>query len=215
MADLVKKIDSVLRATTRRKRIPSLYELRGTFYHGKSGKPVKVAPVKPTRVRTYTGSSSPGGADLWTWAEKGGRAWSGRDPRGQERTPRRRYYDWVARGGQKRAAGGKRRHGGGPDVVDVMFRVVKAGQFKGDVDAWFPGLPGTSDYYRDMLTYAHMGQHGSGDIDYMQQKTRNAKPSEYASLKRELESLGPEPYKLRVMKKMTRKHFEQRKAACH
>jgi len=116
----------------------------------------------------------------------------------------------------KRLMGGKRRHSGGdPDVVDVLFRVVKAGEWKGTVEAWFPGLPGTNDYYRDMLTYAHTGQHGSGDIDYMQQKTRNAKPSEYASLKRELESLGPEPYKLRVMKKMTRKHFEQRKAACH
>jgi len=112
------------------------------------------------------------------------------------------------------AMGGKRRHGGGPDVVDVMFRVIKAGEWKGTVEAWFPGLPGTNDYYRDMLTYAHMGQHGSGDIGYMQQKTRNAKPSEYAALKRELESLGPEPYKLRVVKKMTRKHFEQRKAAC-
>lgn len=108
--------------------------------------------------------------------------------------------------------GGKRRHSD-PDVVDVLFRVVKAGDFKGTVEAWFPGLPGTNAYYRDMLTYAHMGQHGSGDIDYMQKKTRNAKPSEYASLKRELESV-PFEYKLRVVKKMQRKHFEQRKAAC-
>jgi hypothetical protein len=212
MADLEKKIDKVLHATTRRQRIPSLYELRGTFYRVKSGKPVRVAPVKPMLVRPS------GLPDLWTWMEKGGRAWGAEDPRGKERTPTRRYNEWVARGGLKRAArakqamGGKRRHSDS-DVVDVMFRVVKAGEWKGTVEAWFPSLPGTNAYYRDMLTYAHIGQHGSGDIDYMQQKTRNAKPSEYASLKRELES-GPDGYKLRVVKKMTRKHYEQRKAAC-
>jgi hypothetical protein len=111
--------------------------------------------------------------------------------------------------------GGKRRHGiAGPDVVDVLFRVVKAGEFKGSVEAWFPGLPGTNNYYRDMMTYAHMGQHGSGDIGYMQSETRPAKPSEYANLKRELESV-PYEYKLRVVKRMTQKHYEQRKAACH
>jgi hypothetical protein len=109
--------------------------------------------------------------------------------------------------------GGKRRHSD-PDVVDVMFRIVKSGEGKGEVEAWMPGLPGTNAYYRDMQMYAHYGQHGSGSIEYMQQRTRPAKPSEYAALKSELES-APYHYKLRVVKKMTRKHYEQRKAACH
>jgi len=219
MADLEKKIDNAWRLIAPRKqeRKPSLYELRGTFYHSKSGKPVKTAPIKPTRVSTYIEGVGP--KDWWTWAEKSGRAWGHEDPRGKERTPTRRYHEWVASGGLKRAArakqamGGKRRHSD-PNVVDVLFRVVKAGDFKGTVEAWFPGLPGTNAYWKDMTMYAHIGQHSSGDVDYMQQKTRNAKPSEYASLKRELES-GPDGYKLRVVKRMTRKHFEQRKAACH
>jgi hypothetical protein len=107
--------------------------------------------------------------------------------------------------------GGKKRHSGGdPDVVDVMFRVVKAGEFKGDVDAWFPGLPGTDAF--DMTVYAHVGQHSVGDPQYMRTKTRPAKPSEYAALKRELES-PPFNYKLRVVQKATAKHARQRRDA--
>lgn len=216
MADLEKQIDRAWRLIAPRKqeRKPSLFEIKGKFYHAKSGKAVKAAPVKPTLVRP-SGVSR----DMWTWVEKGGRAWGGEDPRGKERTPRLRYHEWVAKGGLKRAAraiGGKKRHSSGdPDVVDVMFRAVKSGEDKGTVEAWFPALPGTNDYYRDMLVYAHVGQHSSGDISYMQQKTRNATPSEYAALKRELEQGVVVNYKLRVVKKMTRKHFEQRKAACH
>jgi hypothetical protein len=105
--------------------------------------------------------------------------------------------------------GGKRRHSDS-DVVDVMFRVVKAGAFKGDVDAWFPGLPGTDVF--DMTVYAHVGQHSTGDPQYMRTKTRPAKRSEYAALKRELES-PPFNYKLRVVQKATAKHARQRRAA--
>jgi hypothetical protein len=270
MSDLEKKIDKVLHATTRRQRIPSLYEIKGKFYHAKSGKPVKTAPVKPMLVRP-SGVSR----DMWTWVEKGGRAWDGEDPRGKERTPTRRYNEWVARGGLKRAArakqamggkrrkakrremshdekmmvlakklstprktcprcaffydadlttcpqcggrrtkgaaamGGKRRHSD-PDVVDVMFRVVKSGEDKGIVEAFFPGLPGTN--WWDMTAYAHVGQHSDASFDYVSRKTRPAKPSEYAALKRELES-KPYEYKLRVVKKATQRHLAQRQAA--
>jgi len=94
------------------------------------------------------------------------------------------------------------------DVVDVMFRAVKAGDDKGVVEAWFPGLPGTSAY--DMTVYSHVGQHGSGDPTYMRLKTRPATPAEYGGLKRELESIG---YVLRVVRRASVHHARQRRAA--
>jgi hypothetical protein len=75
-----------------------------------------------------------------------------------------------------------------PYAVEVKFRVVKAGPFKGEVDAWFPKELATRDGM--VTTYSHIGQHGAGQLSYMRNSTRPAKPAEYQSLKRELEGLG-------------------------
>lgn len=86
-----------------------------------------------------------------------------------------------------------------PEEVPVLFRVWKSGDFKGDVDAYFPMLP--ADHEGKFCTcYAHIGQHGSADLVFCIQKTRPAKPEEYADLKRELEQ-PPYEYKLRVIKR--------------
>lgn len=87
-------------------------------------------------------------------------------------------------------------------TTDVIFRIFK----EGDVIAMFPGLPGTNDV-STCMSYQHIGQHGSASI-WLSRCVRLATPEEYASLKRELESLG---YNLRVVKRATPKHWAERR----
>jgi hypothetical protein len=56
---------------------------------------------------------------------------------------------------------------------------------QGECIAYFPTISGTSEY--DCLSYMHVGQHGSASLPPM---GKAAKPSEYAELRAELESLG-------------------------
>lgn len=98
------------------------------------------------------------------------------------------------------------------DLTDVIFRADRAGPHKGSITAIFPAYPGTNQY--DALCYAHVGQHSSCSYEWYRYNTRPATAAEYADLKRELESLSPEPYRLRVVKRWTREHAEARRAAC-
>jgi hypothetical protein len=92
------------------------------------------------------------------------------------------------------------------DIVLVIFRAERSGQFKGDVTAVFPTLP--ADQHGHMMTcYAHIGQHSGCDHGWYN-KTRPAKPDEYADLKRELESV-PYEYKLKVCKRISSKHRDE------
>ena len=70
----------------------------------------------------------------------------------------------------------------------VLFRADKAGPFKGVVAAVFPCEPHSSEF--DMVCYSHVGQHSACSPGWMR-STRPALPSEYADLKRELETYGP------------------------
>jgi hypothetical protein len=98
--------------------------------------------------------------------------------------------------------------------LPVLFRAEKSGQFKGDVTAVFPTLPGTNAY--DFTVYAHVGQHGTGTMGWYY-TTRPAKPEEYASLLRELrgiyesEQLSEPPVKLRVVQRITQDMERERK----
>ena len=85
-------------------------------------------------------------------------------------------------------------------ITRVLFRVVKSGEFKGSVDAMFPDLPGTNDA-STCACYAHIGQHGSGAVEYWQRQTRNATPEECAALQRELRGIG---YRLQVVASIPR-----------
>jgi hypothetical protein len=51
-----------------------------------------------------------------------------------------------------------------------------------------------------VMCYAHVGQHGEGDLFTIHAKTRVAEPKEYKSLLAELRQLG---YKLRVVKRIS------------
>jgi len=83
------------------------------------------------------------------------------------------------------------------DETPVLFRAqCEAGVIW--VTAVFPCEPSDLDGY-NMTCYAHVGQHGGCSIPWYQ-RTRAAKPEEYADLQRELKSaLG---YRLKVYKRM-------------
>lgn len=85
------------------------------------------------------------------------------------------------------------------ESVPVLFRAERSGQFKGDVTAVFP----CEKEYRpgDVTCYAHIGQHGACSLQWMLQKTRPAKPSEYAALAAELRQIG---YKLDIRRRSPR-----------
>lgn len=87
------------------------------------------------------------------------------------------------------------------EQTKVIFR-----KFKDDkgVIAYFPELPGTNDF-NTCLSYMHLGQHGSASIDFS--NTLKAYPSEYESLKKELESLG---YNLKIGYRMSGKDTDAR-----
>ena len=67
------------------------------------------------------------------------------------------------------------------DLMPIIFRAERSGDFKGDVTAVFPTITERAGF----LTYAHIGQHSAGSLGWYRQ-TRAAKPAEYADLLREL-----------------------------
>jgi hypothetical protein len=95
---------------------------------------------------------------------------------------------------------------------DVIFRAVKTGQFKGDIDAFFPDIPETPGQpHKTILSYTHVGQHGAASIEYYRDNTRPATEEEYADLFKELTDIIG--YKLRVINRITPKHRRAREAA--
>lgn len=86
------------------------------------------------------------------------------------------------------------------DFTVVVFRAERSGKFKGDVTAVFPEIPADQHGYQ-MSCYAHVGQHGACSRQWYW-STRLAKPEEYASLQRELESV-PYGYRLKVRRRIT------------
>lgn len=96
------------------------------------------------------------------------------------------------------------------EPVPVIFRAEKSGTYKGEVTAVFPTQTGTNDFWTCAI-YARNGQHGSGSRDWYN-TTRPALPSEYATLKRELES-APFNYNLQVRKKWSPAFDDERRAA--
>lgn len=101
-----------------------------------------------------------------------------------------------------------------PEHLPVIFRAERSGDFKGDVTAVFPTLPGTNDPY-SFTVYAHIGQHSSGGRLWYN-GTRAAKPDEYADLLAELrriyESDPSEPLILDVRQRFTQEHDRARRA---
>lgn len=84
------------------------------------------------------------------------------------------------------------------DVVNVIFRVMD-----GDVIALFPDIAenymGRKDY---CVSYAHIGQHSAADYHGCIMASRPATESEYASLARELKTIG---YTLQIRSRRSRR----------
>jgi hypothetical protein len=80
--------------------------------------------------------------------------------------------------------------------VVVIFRKFKD---EGDILALFP-YEKHNGYL--IMSYQHIGQHGGADYNHCMKETIAAKPEEYASLQKELESLG---YDLIIRKKRVQK----------
>lgn len=83
----------------------------------------------------------------------------------------------------------------------VIFRKFPAG----DVIALFPELPGNYNP-ATYLSYQHIGQHGAASVS-LTRRTALATKAESAELARELRRIG---YKLREVKRFTRKDYEAR-----
>ena len=83
------------------------------------------------------------------------------------------------------------------DTTKVIFRKFKD---NGDIIALFPRISANYDYRQFCSSYMNVGQHGAACVD-LNDRTVLAKESEYADLKRELESIG---YVLSVGKKCTK-----------
>ena len=100
------------------------------------------------------------------------------------------------------------RSGSGEPVTPVIFRVFPKKE-GGDVIALFPTLPGSHEWWT-CSSYMHVGQHGAADCRGLIDSTRPATPEQYATLKRELESIG---YKLKVCHRVTSDMESKRKKA--
>jgi len=89
-------------------------------------------------------------------------------------------------------------------ATKVMFR-----KFRGKIIAIFPELAGNM-YAWTALAYAHEGQHFTTDISEMIRSSKPAKPSEYASLMKELKVIG---YKnLKIVKRSSYADMKKREA---
>ena len=97
------------------------------------------------------------------------------------------------------------------EPVPVIFRMMPGKQYESDgPTACFPTLPGTYDDSTFQI-YVHIGQHGSASRSWYQ-RTRAAKPEEYADLRRELES-APFNYRLELRNRWSADFDTLRQAA--
>ncbi len=74
-------------------------------------------------------------------------------------------------------------------MTKVIFRVHNVRGEEAEVIAFFPELPGTLSWWKDCLSYIHVGQHGASDIKYFRNFTRPATPDEYKDLLTELQQV--------------------------
>ena len=89
------------------------------------------------------------------------------------------------------------------EVTRVIFRKKYWRDTKEwDVEAYFPGATANRGC---VMMYAHDGQHGEACLEHYY-STKPAKPREYSDLKKELEYFFG--YRFRVVKRMSRKDFE-------
>ena len=92
-------------------------------------------------------------------------------------------------------------------ILNICFREVKAGTFKGSIDCVLLDFP-AGVHNQNIECYAHIGQHSVGEYDYFINSTKAA--VNYSELLNEIKSVyGPE-YLAVVHKRMTRKYLKRK-----
>lgn len=91
------------------------------------------------------------------------------------------------------------------DWTRVLFRKYS----DGGIIAIFPYICGDTSPYT-CASYMHLGQHGACDPRLVIANTQPAKPTEFADLKRELES-EPYGYRFKIGHRLTRDALSARK----
>lgn len=97
------------------------------------------------------------------------------------------------------------------NALPVIFRRWRYTEFKGVIEAVLPTLPAKPGY---VATYARVGQHSEGSLDWMYSKTRPATPEEYGPLLVELGAIygmDPDAFELIVVKKITPNMDQERR----
>jgi hypothetical protein len=90
--------------------------------------------------------------------------------------------------------------------LNIIFREVKHGDFKGEIDCVF--LDFKEDHYGHRVAcYAHVGQHSSGDYSYFLHCTKTTTPEKYQSLFNEIKSIYND-YNIVIHSKLTKKYLK-------
>jgi len=92
------------------------------------------------------------------------------------------------------------------EVTKVIFKMARYddGSLGKEVLAFFPGASANPG---NVMSYAHVGQHGEASYDFYLKNCRPCSEKEYRPLKKELENLFG--YRFKIMKRMTRKDLEE------
>jgi hypothetical protein len=92
------------------------------------------------------------------------------------------------------------------EIVKVLFRKDRAGDFKGSITAIFPESWKDNTWTNpgNVAGYVHVGQHCECSFSWYRENTVKARPEEYAELFRELKSIYEKvgDCELKVVQKM-------------
>lgn len=90
------------------------------------------------------------------------------------------------------------------EETKVIFKLARYPDGEREIIAFFPGASANPG---KIMCYAHNGQHGEASEEFYYMNCRNCTESQYAPLKRELETHYG--YRLKVVKRTTRKDREK------
>ena len=90
------------------------------------------------------------------------------------------------------------------EETKVIFKLARYPGGDKEIIAFFPGA---SANHGNIMCYTHNGQHDEASEEFYHMNCRNCTESQYAPLKRELETHYG--YRLKVVKRITRKDREK------
>lgn len=91
------------------------------------------------------------------------------------------------------------------EVTKVIFKMARYSD--GSEEEVLAFFPGASANRGNVMSYAHVGQHGEASYDFFLENCRQCSEKEYLPLKKELEKLFG--YRFKIVKRITRKDLEE------